>query len=175
MFQWHDSHFQLKKKDRRVGQTIIEILIATGVVALVMTAVVAVVSVSVRNASRAKAKALATKYTQEGIEYFRAQRNIMGWESFWTTAGGQVGTRTSTACLATLPYTATGGLQNVISTTCSTNQYIDTRQIYQRSAAVTTSQLVGKDTVNVAVTVRWVDGSRTNTSTATVQLQQSQN
>lgn len=158
------------RKQRQSGQTIIEVVIATGVVALVMTAVVAIISVSLRNKTRAKAKALGTKYTQEGIEYFLAQRNLPGWESMFQTI--QQGSGGSTYCMSTLPYTENGGLASLVNRACLPNEFIDSRQIYQRSAEITTS---GTDTVTITVTVAWTDGDRTQTSKDTVELKQSQN
>ncbi|MBW7955914.1 hypothetical protein H3C66_04235 [Patescibacteria group bacterium] len=160
------------KKRKRLGQTIVEVIIATGVVGLVMTAVVAVVTVSVRNASRAKAKALGTKYTQEGIEYFRAQKNLMGWESF--VGAIQEGGSTPTYCLATLPYTQNGGLENLPNRPCQASEFVDSNDLYQRSANVTLGVLGGQDAVTVTVTTTWEDGDRMTESTATVEFQQSQ-
>jgi Tfp pilus assembly protein PilV len=157
-------------KNRRAGQTIIEVVIATGVVALVMTAVVAIVSVSLRNTTRAKAKVLATKYTQEGIEYFRAQRNLLGWESMFQAI--QQGSGGSTYCMSTLPYGEDGGLASLPNRACLPNEFVDSRQIYQRSAEITTT---GSDTLTITVTVTWNDGDRTQTSNATAELKQSQN
>ncbi len=165
----------MKKTTRshQLGQTIVEIIIATGVVGLVMTAVVAVVSVSLRNAARAKAKALGTKYTQEGVEYFRAQRNLMGWESF--LAQIQQGGSSSTYCLATLPYTQNGGLASVPNRACLSSEFVDTGSIYQRKADVTVTNVSGQDMITITVSVTWPDSGRTTTSTATIEQQKSQN
>lgn len=160
----------ITRKHHRAGQTIIEVVIATGVVAMVMTAVVAIISVSLRNTTRAKAKALATKYTQEGIEYFRAQRNLLGWESMFQTI--QQGAGGNTYCMSTLPYSGNGGLASLANRACLPNEFVDSRQIYQRRAEITIS---GTDTITITVTVTWNDGDRTQTSNATVELKQSQN
>lgn len=165
-------HIRSKRKKSR-GQTLIEIIIATGVVGLVMTTVVAVISVSVRNAARAKAKALGTKYTQEGIEYFRAQKNLMGWETFYETI--QAGTGNNVYCLSTLPYNQNGGLEQLPNRPCQAAEYVDARNIYKRSADVSLGTLNGQYTVTVTVSTVWEDGDRLTTSNATLELQQSQN
>lgn len=154
---------------RQRGQTLIEVMIATTVVGLVMTAVAAIVTISLQNTSRAKAKALATKYTQEGIEYFRAQRNLMGWESFYAT----LSLGTPTYCLATLPYSEVGGLQNLDNTPCDPGHHPDPNGIYQRGAVVTFVNVSGQPTVNVVVATTWTDGDRLAESRATIQFQQS--
>ena len=167
------SLFSSKKRKRQFGQTLVEIIIAISVVGLVMTAVVAIVTVSVRNVSRAKAKALGTKYTQEGIEYFRAQKNLMGWETFWETI--QAGGPSSTYCLAELPYTQNGGLESVPNRACLSTEFVDNTAVYQRKAEVTVGPVNGQDTVTVTVLTTWPDGGQTAQSMGTVQFQQSQN
>lgn len=158
---------------RRAGQTIVEVIIAIGVVAMVMTAIVAIGTTSLRNTSRAKAKTLATKYTQEGIEYFRTQRNILGWESMVETL--QQNSGGITYCMATLPYTQTGGLGNLPNRPCLPSEFIDVRQIYQRHAEVTSSVIDGQDVITIAVTVSWNDSGAQQTSIATLELRQNQN
>lgn len=158
-------------RKRQHGQTLIEIIIATTVVGIVMTSVVAVITVSVRNAARAKAKALGTKYTQEGIEYFRAQRNLMGWESFY----GYLNTRDPRYCLDSLSYAQNGGLEQIPNRPCQSSEFVDERNIYTRQATITIQTINGKPTVNVLVTTSWPDGSTTITSEATAEFQQSEN
>lgn len=58
----------IKKKFLQSGQTVIEVLIATGVVSLVMTALMATMTLSLQNSSQAKYRSLATKLGQEGID-----------------------------------------------------------------------------------------------------------
>jgi Tfp pilus assembly protein PilE len=167
------SQQQLGADTRRAGQTIVEVIIATAVVGLVMTAIVAIGSVSLRNTSRAKAKALATKYTQEGIEYFRTQRNLLGWESMFQTLKQNSGG--VTYCMATLPYTQTGGLGNLPNRACLPTEFVDVRQIYQRRAHVTTSVVGGQNVITVVVTVSWNDSGNQQISTAALELRQNQN
>jgi type II secretory pathway pseudopilin PulG len=187
---------------KNAGQTIVEIVIAIGVVGLVMTTVVGVVSVSLRNTARAKAKTLATKYTQEGIEYFRAQRNLMGWETFFQTLQQRQG---ANFCMTTLPYTIgsqvdvsekafennkykdkqkyeettqlthNGGLEDLPNRMCAPNEYVDAANIYQRRGTVNTATSGGQDVVTVSITVTWNDGDRTQTSKATVEFRKNQN
>ena len=55
--------------DHNTGSTLIEVIIAVGVVALVMITVVSIITVSVRDTVLAKSKLLGTRYTQEGMEF----------------------------------------------------------------------------------------------------------
>ena len=65
------------------GQTIIEILIAIAVGALVLTAITATATITVSNADFAKKKTEAVKYLEEGVENVRIARdNAISWELF---------------------------------------------------------------------------------------------
>jgi len=64
------------------GQSLVEMVIAVGILVLVILALVAVTTVSVRNASFSRNQALATKYAQEAIEKVRAYREQNTWENF---------------------------------------------------------------------------------------------
>lgn len=57
------------------GQSMLEIVIATGFIILVIVALVSAVTVSVRNATFSKNKSVATKYVNEGIEATRSIRD----------------------------------------------------------------------------------------------------
>jgi len=72
--------FSQRKRHFSAGTTLIEILVAAAILGLVMTSIVAVITLSVKNAAEAKERSLATKYSQEGMELFRRQKNVMGWE-----------------------------------------------------------------------------------------------
>lgn len=65
----------MSKKENSSGQSLLEVVVALGVTTLVLTALVSVVTVAVRNARFAKNQSLATKYAQEGIEAARTIRD----------------------------------------------------------------------------------------------------
>jgi prepilin-type N-terminal cleavage/methylation domain-containing protein len=65
------------------GQTIIEILIALAVGAIVLTAVASTATISVSNAEFAKKKTEAVRYVDEGIENVRIARDgADSWDAF---------------------------------------------------------------------------------------------
>ena len=64
----------LNKRNLQAGQSIIEATISVGVVALIIVALVSVVTLSIRNAVFSKNKSLATKYVNEGLEAVRSIR-----------------------------------------------------------------------------------------------------
>jgi len=154
------------------GQTLVEVIVATSVVALVMTAIVAIVTVSVRNTAQAKAKALATKYSQEGVEYFRQKRTDLGWESFYSILA-EDGT-TFGYCLASLPAT-NNAFQALTQSSCTASQAVDARGMFRRDAAVTLSDVLGVQIISVLVTVRWQEGTITRESRASQDFRKATN
>jgi len=70
------------RKKKNSGQSLLEMVVALGIVILVILGLVAVTTVAVRNASFSRNQALATKYGQEAIEKIRSFREEETWETF---------------------------------------------------------------------------------------------
>ncbi|MBW7944669.1 hypothetical protein H3C70_04725 [Patescibacteria group bacterium] len=130
-----------------------------------MTTTVAAISVSLRSTVVSQAKSLATKYTQEGVEYFRTQRNLMGWESFL-----QELQESSIFCLAQLPYTETGGLEELPQRACTSGEFVDEKDRFQRVAHVTYNETEGQQIITITVEVTWQDSGRPLKSNAAIEL-----
>jgi type II secretory pathway pseudopilin PulG len=65
------------------GQTIVEILLAAAVVAVALTALVAVVTTSLNHNRMAKERTIATRQAQEALEWVRTIRDVSGsWSGF---------------------------------------------------------------------------------------------
>lgn len=134
---------------RQPGQTIIEIIIATGIVVLVMTAIMAGLTLSLKNTAQAKYKALASKLAQEGIEAFRRERDLLGFESF------RAGLISDTYCLPTIP----DDLAHFGQGTCGDADGITmTGVTFYREANVTVGA-TEDDPVTVELTVKWTDST----------------
>jgi Tfp pilus assembly protein PilV len=71
-----------KYMKNQTGQTLIEVVVATGMVVMVMVALVSGVVMSVANNRTAKERAVATRLSQEGMEWARAWREKIGWQPF---------------------------------------------------------------------------------------------
>jgi len=83
--------FKLDFLSNNSGQTIIEILIAIGVGALVLTAISASAVITISNAQYAQKKTEALKYLQEGVENVRIARdNAESWDSFQEDSPSEV-------------------------------------------------------------------------------------
>ncbi len=63
------------------GQSLFEVVLALGLAALIMVALVSLVSSSIRNTTFARKKTVATRHAQEATEWLRGQRDE-GWDAF---------------------------------------------------------------------------------------------
>lgn len=131
------------------GQTIIEVLIATAVVALVMTSVVAGLALSVRNTSQTRFRSLAAKLSQDVVEVFRRERDRNGWETFYESVAALGDGR---FCINTLPNNL-ADFSNLDAGECETSFALVgtdfTREIVISTAA---------EEIRVVVEVAWQDG-----------------
>lgn len=119
------------------GQSLVEIIVAVGVVILLVMGIVVATTTSLRSGQRGKDKGLAVKYAQEGIELVRDLRN-QGWIDFQSRDG--------LWCLAK------DGTWTKSLGTCDAN--ID--NLYTRG--VTFGWDAGNSRMNVVVVVSWSDG-----------------
>ena len=148
------------KNKFQAGQTVVEVLIATGVVALVMTALMAAMTLSLQNSSQAKYKALATKLGQEGMESFRQFRSNLGWESFYTLLNAQ---GSGDYCLNAVP-TQTAQFQALASGQCSEYTISRTGVNFKRELDL---EIISSDEIKFEVTVSWLDGADDKSTTVT--------
>ena len=88
-------------KKKSAGQSILEVLFATTVVALVLAAILSTIIASLRNARTASEQSQSTSYAQETLEWLRRERDAYGWITFIESTVN-VG-ETQAYCLGTLP------------------------------------------------------------------------
>lgn len=145
------------------GQTMIEMVVATGMVALVLVAIVSGIALSIRNSRFSKNKALAIRYAHEAVEKFRNYRDEVGWEPFIEEV--LEGSTDVDFCLPTMPTSAievpnfTGACAGEkITNTLGSTEFV-------RGAHLTVqNQSNPNDTVEMTVTVTWLEGSKTHSS-----------
>lgn len=65
------------------GQTIVEVVVAAGVMAVALTVLTSAVVSALANNREAKERAIATRLAQEVVEAFRFYRDNEGWGGFW--------------------------------------------------------------------------------------------
>lgn len=135
-----------KKRKLEAGQSIIEATVSVGVVALIVVALVSVVTLSIRNAVFSKNKSLATKYVTEGLEAVRSIRE-KDWQELKTAADA-------------------GGTHGLINTSgiWTFDSAFDTPATgFTRKVEITGSG----DSYQVVVTVSWTYGAKSFSSSST--------
>ena len=95
------------------GQSLFEVFLSLAVVTVIIVALVILASNAVRNTTYSKNKTLATRYSQEAIEWLRGERDA-DWDVFSLRA-----LTSSYYCLQTLSWTSIGecGTSDTISNT----------------------------------------------------------
>jgi len=64
------------------GQSLVEMIVAIGVLVVVIVSLVSITTVSLQNASFSRDQSLATKYAQDGIAKIRSYRDQNTWPVF---------------------------------------------------------------------------------------------
>lgn len=139
---------QVKNKTSQLGQTLIEVILATAIVASVLTAIAASVSMSSKNTNENKKKSMATSFAQETLEVFHRERYSLGWETFKNALGD------GTYCFNDLPANSASFVV-ASSGECGASEMIP-GTIFQREAVLTSTA----DQLQVESIVSWLDDSK---------------
>jgi len=126
--------------------------VAVGMMALLLTAVLALISLSVKNSRLAKDRTKAVGLAQEGIELMRAYRDKRGWIGLLAATGDN-----------NLPKNWT--VNDLLIGPCPGTNNIDG---YYLRCVVLTMQPGGE--VVVQVTVSWQEGGQTQKTIQTTKL-----
>ena len=137
------------------GQSLFELIIAIGIGVIIVTAIVQLVTISVRNASFSKNKNEATRLAQQALEWLRTEKE-KDWAGFYARAGNP-----TYWCLPTLAWTAGQ---------CGSGQTISGSTTFTRQATLDQEDVDGNTTSVVVVTVSWEQGGNTHQSSATTQF-----
>ncbi len=140
-------------KTKQVGSTLIELLVATTIIGISLTAVAIMMMYSVQKTAQARYEELAIAMAQDAIEVFQKERAFRGWDSFKNTYGGNNGT-TTTYCV---------GTDLVINTCNNNNQYfVKAGTTFDRTVAVSTFTPITSSvtTLRVVSTVTWSAGAK---------------
>lgn len=143
----------------RCGFTLIEVLVSMAIVMMVMTAVVAGVSFSVRNTRLSKDRSLAVRYAQEAVEWLRGWRNREGWQVFTDVIRADGDPRVI-YCLGSLP----GDLDGFVALAnggCGEGDEIEGTKFSREVEMVVEG---GGDRVTVETVVSWDEGGETKQS-----------
>lgn len=145
----------MKRKKQHSGQSLVEVLVATAVVGIVMTAIAAGLLLSVKNTAISKYRAIANAKAQEGLEVFRRERSLLGWTSFVASL------REGTICLNSLPSSG-DTFSGYIATNANacTGGTEEAGSTFTREADIQVTSVGGgtNNQVRVEVIVSWTDG-----------------
>ena len=83
---------------KKSGSTLIEVIISIGIVALVLVTIVASGTLVTRNRRFSSNQGVATKYSQETIEWVKSFRNAVGWKTFYDSVSAK-GLSPITVCM----------------------------------------------------------------------------
>lgn len=135
------------KNKKQKGSSMIEILIATGVVGLVMTAVASGLVLSVKNSAISKYKVLSATRAQEAMEVFRREKVLLGWAQFYESLSA------NTYCVNTLA-SDSAQFKAMETGACSDGDFIAGTS-FTREALV---NITSPDEIRVEIVVDWLDG-----------------
>ncbi len=132
------------------GMSLLEVIMALAVLAIVLTAIVSLTSKSITTSTLSKNKTLANRYASEAIEYFRKEKEFIGWSNFKnaiTTGGGKW-------CMVDLTLS--------INSECdpANSSHFISSTIFQRTAY---ASVTGKS-VDIGIKVKWTDEKGTHES-----------
>ncbi|HBL51602.1 MAG TPA: hypothetical protein DDZ05_00045 [Candidatus Blackburnbacteria bacterium] len=142
------------KSNRMLGQGLFELVVAMGIGVLVMTSLVKLITVSIKNTTFAKNQSLATRYAQEGIEWIRGQRDVS-----WSTLLTYSLDANPTWCINTLNWNTHSVCSSTISST-----------IFSRKLTLDKTSNSNVDLIEATVVVDWPDGNITHNSRVSIQL-----
>lgn len=148
---------------KRSGQTMLELVMALTVALVIITAIVSVVTVSLRNSIFAKQQAEVTRFAQEGMEWVRTEK-----EKDWGTFYSKSGVATQRFCINALTWPNPD-----IRVPCSGSSYIGST-IYYRDLELIQREKLGlagdNETVEATIIVSWNDSRGRHSSRLTTQF-----
>ncbi len=128
-------------KNLEKGQSLFEAIVALAISALIIVAVVSLVSNSIRNSSFSRNKTLASRYAEQATEWLRGQR-----DSDITTFSNNA--LTSTWCINNLSWAQSGA--------CGGSDVIQGTP-FSRQVLFSINTVGGKDVIEADVIVFWTD------------------
>jgi type II secretory pathway pseudopilin PulG len=144
------------------GQTLVEVVVALGVVILLVTGLITGTVFSLKASQNSRARSLATKYVQEAIEIARKDREI-SWYNFTSLSGDYCMPENSISFLEAPVHSGTCNQSDYIK--LDSPQIVFIRTVKFDSIAAVPS--VNPDLIRVTATVTWKEGDTTRTSQAT--------
>ena len=126
------------------GQSLFEVILALFIITLIIVAVVILSTNSISNSLSSRNKTLASKYTQEAVEWLRKQKEI-DFDAFVENINSSA---TLTYCLVSTLWNREGS--------CETGEII-TNTIFKREVSFVLEDISGKTLITANVVTYWDD------------------
>ena len=148
------------------GQSLFEVVVAIGIAALIIVGVVSLATTSIRNSSFSRNKTLASRFSQEAIEWLRVEKDA-DWDIFKTNV--ESCDLAGSCCVEAIPSWETGS--------CDVAEVIP-GTIFIREASFTcldsdgTTQVLcpAAEIIETSLTTSWIDGQGTHDAKASTQF-----
>ncbi len=134
----------MSNKKMNDGQSIFEVVVAIALISLVLVALVSMASLSIAASTFSRNQTQATRFTQQGVEWLRAEKEA-NWNTFRTRAA------TPNWCLDSLYWSK--------PVTCSSTEVI-AGTVFRRRLGLTIN---ADSTVTAVISTSWVDARGTHT------------
>lgn len=144
------------------GQSLFEIVVALAISTLIIVALVALASTSIKNSTYSRNNTVASRYVQQTIEWLRSERDG-DWESFYTRGIGN-----PNVCLLDLDWNS-----SFVAPKCMEDQTITGTFFYREITFIPGSVTVGgvvKNYMDVLVKVYWLDGQGSHEVSSTARF-----
>jgi Tfp pilus assembly protein PilV len=135
--------YNLQFTNTEKGQSLFEVVMALALATIIVVGIVALAANSIRNADYSRDKTLATKYSEETIEWLRGERDA-DFAIFVNRAATQLW------CLPSLSWTSAS------IGTCDSDEIIS-GTIFKREVSFSSVLVSGKTVINTSVRVYWQD------------------
>ena len=122
------------------GQSLVEVVVATGIAMLVLVALVAGATIAVRNSQFSRTKARAMQLNREATEWLRGERKN-SWSEFLSKADDDG----KTFCFDSLSWN---------DGSCSASEIIDS--VFTREAILTK---IDENKIDIKITTSWTDSN----------------
>lgn len=145
---------------RGKGSTIIELLVATSIVGLVLTALIIALTYNIRTNAEVAYRETATSLNQQALEVFKKERARFSWEDYWSNLGDS-----GVYCINE-PFSEVGPGFAGSTGGCGDSTFVVDKVMYQREAAISKDAQNG-NAVSLEITTSWNIGSSTKSSVST--------
>lgn len=135
------------------GQSLIEVVVAVGMIGMLLVAILALITLSLKNSRLAKAKTQAVALAQEGVELMRTYRDLS-----WT---GLVAKADGNSYSLPLNWTINNSLTDICPVTFNINN------LFRRCLVLSDATV---NSVLLTVTVEWQEGNRWHQSQQATRL-----